>query len=260
MHRCYVEPGRWGRDSVRLSPDEAHYLVRVLRAKPGETVVVFDGLGRQAMALVERPRADQSRDACAGRHELILKLSGREVPERPPGIWVTLIQAIPKGNRMDWIIEKATELGVTQIVPTVSQRVIVRLNGEQRAQRRARWQRVAVSAARQCGTAWIPDILPVCDFCELSQYCSDNELFIVGSLERNCLSLRSLLAEWRGKTLRRLAVLIGPEGDLTPEELKTARELGAVPVSFGPRVYRVETAAVYALSVLAYEFEPAVQR
>jgi len=171
-----------------------------------------------------------------------------------------LIQAIPKGNRMDWIIEKATELGVTQIVPTVSQRVIVRLNGEQRAQRRARWQRVAVSAARQCGTAWIPDILPVCDFCELSQYCSDNELFIVGSLERNCLSLRSLLAEWRGKTLRRLAVLIGPEGDLTPEELKTARELGAVPVSFGPRVYRVETAAVYALSVLAYEFEPAVQR
>jgi 16S rRNA (uracil1498-N3)-methyltransferase len=250
MHRCFIDPSQWNDEEMRLSADEQHHLRDVLRGKAGDTVLAFDGRGREAEARLAVRGGRGGTDA----REITLQVL-RGVSQAGPAVAITLIQALPKGTRMDWIVEKATELGVRAIVPAVTERVVARLSAGQRGERRERWRRVACGAAKQCGTAWIPDIMPVTEFGELGVFCRF-DLFAVGSLAGDARPLRAVAGEWRsaGRLPGSVGILIGPEGDLTPQELGQAARMGAVPVSFGRRVLRVETAALYALSVLAYEF------
>jgi 16S rRNA (uracil1498-N3)-methyltransferase len=257
MHRCYVEPACWDDREMSLSPEEEHHLCDVLRARAGETVTVFDGQGREATAEVRRRREEGAFGPSLGRRgrsHVVLRVISRTARAERPAVHLTLMQALPKGSRMDWIVEKSTELGVACILPLISERVVARLSEKQRSERRARWQRIALSAARQCGSAWVPEILPVSDFGDLGRLARGYDLFLAGSLAATTVPLHAVADAWRGAPPARVAVLVGPEGDFTPGELAQAAGLGALGVCFGPRVYRVETAALYALSVLAYEF------
>jgi 16S rRNA (uracil1498-N3)-methyltransferase len=253
MHRCFVSPAAWKNSEISLTQEEEHHLLDVLRAQAGDSVILFDGQGRQAEALlIPPPSCENERKNRSGPRILARIVESRGTIR--PAVSITLIQALAKGQRMDWIVEKSTELGVSVIVPVVTERVVTHLKERQKDERRDRWQRIALSAAKQCQTNWVPEIGPVCCFSEAVQSCSKMDLFLVGSLAPDARLLRIVLEERRRKKPRNVALLIGPEGDLTPDELEEARRTGAVPVSFGSLVLRVETAALFGMSVLASEF------
>jgi len=247
MHRCYVNPAEWNESEMFLAADEEHHLLDVLRGKLGDTVAVFDGKGKEARAVISEGR---SRKTDQKQHKIILKVLS-DGKAGKPWLSLTLIQALPKGKRMDLIVEKAVELGVTEIIPVISARTIIRLDAAARKERSERWQRLALSASRQCGTSWVPDVRLVCDYSAALQNRSDFDLLLVGSLGSDARPLHDVLNEAGRKT--KAGLIIGPEGDLTQAENKEAVDAGATPVSFGKLVLRVETAALYGLSVLAYE-------
>jgi 16S rRNA (uracil1498-N3)-methyltransferase len=227
MHRCFIEPARWVEERISPSDSEAHHLRDVLRAEDGDAVTIFDGAGRQARAAV-RIDADGA-----------LALDVAEITrasERP--FELVLIQAIPKGARMDLIVEKATELGVARLIPVITDRGVVRLDAKQAKKRAERWDRIARSAAKQCGTPWLPCIDPVCSYAEAIEGLGQFDAALLGSLVEGVQSLCSVIETLRPEALSSLAVIIGPEGDLTDEETTPA----------------VAAGALYAASVLAHEF------
>ncbi len=243
MHRCFIEPERWDEQRIKPSSDEAHHLRHVLRVVNGDVVTVFNGAGLEAHANVR----------CESGCPLVLDVQdAMHAAERPFDL--VLVQAIPKGSRMDLIVEKATELGVARIVPVLTERVIVRLDAAQAIKRRERWARVAKSASKQCGTPWLPQIDAVQSFSDMLMQASEYDVVLLGSLAEGVQPLRVAVAAVRAQSPRSVAVIIGPEGDLTPTEIKSALEVGAIPISFGELTLRAETAALYALSVLSYEF------
>lgn len=245
MHRCFVSPETWDVSDLRPAPDENHHLLRVLRLGDGDRVGVFDGCGREAVAEI----------AVQSGSEVVLKVVS-EVSTAPAEARIVLVQAVPKGRRMDLVIEKATELGVSSVWPIVTERVVVRLDESKRRDRVERWRRIARNAARQCGLARIPDVLPVCGYGDAVTRCSSFDIVLLGSLSPDASPIRSVIekAKTRISDEGRVALLIGPEGDLTSDEIRLAEERGAVQVNLGTRVLRTETAALYGLSVLAYEF------
>jgi 16S rRNA (uracil1498-N3)-methyltransferase len=241
MHRFFLHPDQWRMAVPRLDPAETRHLATVLRLGAGDEVQVFDGEGREAAGRVR----------CVSRDGASLILGNpRQSP--PPAVAVTLFQALPKGSKMDWIVQKATELGVTAIVPVLTERAVPRLNAREGEAKCVRWRAIALNAAKQCGASRLPAIGPIATVEDVAQRPGDYDLFLLGSLERDAVSLRRALDGARARRIARVAVLIGPEGDLTPEEGATLRGAGAVAVGFGPRTLRAETAALFVLSVLTF--------
>ena len=239
MHRLLVTTDILDRDSVMLSHDAAHHL-KVVRPKPGEIVELFDGAGRSRLY------------RCGDSAAAPLSATGEIVAVLPPSIQLTLFACVTKGSRWDWTIEKATELGVTRIVPVISDRCIVRIEKSERAAKRDRWRRIAEDAARQSDAKWLPEICEAVDFRDSLALVKSCACF-VGALtdpppEPLLFAIRRRLGADAG--VRSLGLFVGPEGDFTPDELKSLLEI-AVPASFGPTILRAETAAIFGLSVLA---------
>lgn len=239
MHRLLVPAETLEADQAVLPRDAAHHL-KVVRPKPGETVELFDGAGRSRLYL------------CGGSAADALSAAGGISAVPPPAADMTLFACVTKGSRWDWTIEKATELGATRIVPVISDRCIVRIEKRERPAKRERWQRIAEDAARQSDAKWLPEICEATDFRDslaLVKSC----LCFVGALadpppEPLLAAIRRRLSA--GTAVRSFGLFVGPEGDFTPEELKSLLEI-AVPTSFGPTVLRAETAAIFGLSVLS---------
>lgn len=241
MHRCFVEPGGWKSSSVSLGPEEHHHLTKVMRAVNGDVVSVFDGQGREAKARV---------DAISNSCTTLSILSDETTPG--PDVSIFLIQALPKGKRMELIIEKATELGVSVIIPVISERVVMRPDKRRGAEKQKRWQRIALSATRQCGSRWIPEVLPPCSLSEALRSAGPIDLSLMAHLGTGTLPLREVIERERVNDPKRIAFLVGPEGDWSENEVKIAVDSGAQSVGLGNRVLRVETAAIFGVSVLAY--------
>jgi 16S rRNA (uracil1498-N3)-methyltransferase len=246
-HRFYISPARWGLKPLSLDESEAHHCIDVLRLGVRARVVVFDGRGSEITAEITAIEK--------GAVHLKELIAAKSEPLRCA---ITLAQAIPKGKNMDLIIQKATELGVTRIVPLVSDRTVVQLEEGELAKKRGKWKQVAIEAAKQSGQDWLPEILepitPKQFFAEFDRY----ELPLVASLQNDARSFKKVLANFREQHGRRptsALILIGPEGDFTPAETSRAISAGCIPVSLGPTVLRTETAAIYSLSVLAYELQ-----
>ena len=245
--RFYIPPERWSLKPLALVEAEAHHCVDVLRLGVRSRVVVFNGQGSEITAEIT--------DIEKGSVHLKELISARSEPLRCA---VTLAQAIPKGKNMDLIIQKATELGVAKIVPLLSDRTVVHLEEDESRKKREKWKQVIIEAAKQSGQDWLPEIAepitPKQFFTEFEQY----ELPLVASLQSDARSLKKVLANFRehhGRRPRSALILVGPEGDFTPAESSWAKSAGCIPVSLGPIVLRTETAAIYSLSVLAYELQ-----
>ncbi len=218
---------------IDLPEPVARHAVRVLRLPPGAAVVLFDGRGGEYEARIERIERDRVVAALGAWHDI----------ERESGLAVTLIQAVQAGEKMDYTVQKAVELGVSQIVPVDSRRSVTRLAGERAARRVAHWQGVAAAACEQCGRNQVPPLAP---------------------LERleNWLArpangaLRLILAPDAEQALVDLSpaenvqLLIGAEGGLDPQEIVAARQVGFTAVKMGPRILRTETAGLAALAAL----------
>lgn len=244
MHRCFVNAADWG-DTIRLSADESHHLTQVCRARCGDVVDVFDGQGQSAHArILEHDRATTR---TTPRSPVVLQIDPATRHVQARGADLVLLQAVLKRARMDLLIEKATELGVTSVQPVLSAHVIG--GAKRNDDRQQRWERIAIAAAKQCGSNWIPDIRPIEPLEDVLATPLAVDHLIIGSLHANARLLRDVIQAWQ--TPNRVAILIGPEGDLTAGEIDRAIAVGGVPVSFGAQVLRAETAALFAISVVA---------
>ena len=245
MHRFYLPPEHCAGAALRLHGREAHHALRVLRLKYGELVAVLDGIGNEFLCTVE----NSTREAVA------LSVSLKNFTPSP-SCPVTLLVAVPKGKIIEDIIQKAVELGASRIVPLLTERVATHLDAEAAADKREKWQQVAIEAIKQCGALWLPKIEPPATIGQFLARQEKFEMSLVGSLQTERRHPRECFEEFQTKHRRRpqsAAVWIGPEGDFTLEELQAIQNSGAQPVSLGKLVLRVETAAVYCLSILNYE-------
>lgn len=230
---------------VSLSEADAAHAARVLRLSPGSPVVVCDGRGYEyeAELVTVEPRATTARIK-RGR------LSAAE-----PWLALTLAQGIAKGDKMDLVVQKAVEVGVSRVLPLATARTVVRLEEAKAAARVQRWQRIAYEAAKQSGRARIPAVAAVHSWSELWRR-DDLGVVLVpweGEPARRLLETARALLPARpaqGGPSIQLTVVIGPEGGLTEDEIALARENGAYPVSLGPRILRTETAGLVAASLV----------
>jgi 16S rRNA (uracil1498-N3)-methyltransferase len=238
MDRFYLAPGEWG--EMRLTGEEAHHCLRVMRKGVGDALVVFDGEGRWAEGVI---------DAVDGG-EVWVRLSkeGRaEVPRPRVGVCV----AVPKGKNMELIVQKAVELGVAHIQPLVTERTVVRLGGKDLARKREKWQRVALEACKQCGQNVLPEVRELREFSGWLAGRDEKVPGLMGSLGDGARGFREVLGEFDGIPAA-VEVLIGPEGDFTAAESAAALEAGFQPVTLGTIVLRVETAALYCVGALRF--------
>lgn len=238
----YLSPDRWQQGGLVLEGEEAKHCRQVTRHREGDTVVVFDGRGRKAVARI------------ASMHggEVQLDVQSQSVVA-VPACSITLVQGIVKGDTMDWIVEKAVELGVQRIVPVTAQRSIVRLDAADAAKKQAKWQRVALEACKQCGQAWLPEVSAPVSVEKACALTASAELRLTASLEAGALSLKQLRP---AASVASAALAIGPEGDFTEAEYDRFRSAGWQAWSLGNLVLRSETAAICALSILGYELRP----
>lgn len=214
-----------------LTGDVAHYIGRVLRLGPGAKVQIFNGSGEEWPGEV----------MAAGKREVLVKLHAAVAgtPESP--LHTHLGQTMSRGERMDWAIQKAVELGVSEITPLFTERCEVKLQGERADKRQAHWQQVAVSACEQCGRSVVPTIHPPVNLQEwMSSLAAELKLVLHHRTEQDLDQLPPPTS---------LALLIGPEGGLSADEIQQAESAGFIAASFGPRVLRTETAPVVALSL-----------
>ena len=249
MHRFYLPPNECQGSALTLTGREAHHGVRVLRLRKGERVTVLNGVGRVFGCEV----TSLNRDA--------IGLAVQETEDAPaPPCEITLVQAIPKGKLLDFILQKATELGVSRIIPLLSERVITQIDGDNSDTKNAHWRTVAIEAIKQCGSPWLPRIEPAISPAELLARKEAFDLFLIASLQPGSRHPRIWFDEFRQRERREpksACIWVGPEGDFTEREVAAALAAGAAPITLGRFVLRCETAATYCLSVLNYETQSA---
>lgn len=218
-----------------LLPEAVAHHIQVLRLQPGACITLFNGSGGEFEASLTRV---EKRRASA----LIKTFSPREAE---PPYAITIAQALPEGNKMDWIIEKAVELGVAAIQPLASQRCVVRLSAERAEKKHEHWQSIVVAASEQCGRNRLAHISPQANFGSwIAQRDLHRRILLTPRAEQS-------LSDWaRHHPPQAVTLLIGPEGGFSPQEEDDALSAGLLPLSAGPRVLRTETAALAAVAAL----------
>ena len=239
MHRLLVDTASLESESPLVSSAAKSHL-RVVRPRRGEEVELFDGKGRTRRYAVTMDGGDF----------VLSAVSLVETFPQPQAM--TLFACVTKGSRWDWTIEKATELGVTRIVPVVSERTIVRIAADEREAKRERWERIAADAARQSDAKWLPEVLPPVTFAESLALVRETECFVGALTNPPPAPVAEAVGRRRGGL--ELAVYVGPEGDFTPDELAALVKI-ATPVSFGDTILRAETAAIYGISALKAQLD-----
>ncbi len=239
MHRLLVDTASLENETPVLSSEAAAHL-KVVRPKSGERVELFDGKGRTREYAV----------TASGRGFVLAAAAPAVEFSRPPAM--TLFACVTKGSRWDWTIEKATELGVTRIVPVVSSRTIVRIADGEREAKRRRWERVAADAARQSDAKWLPEVLAPMSFAESLALVRGTECFVGALVTPPPVPVAEAARRRRGEL--EPAIYVGPEGDFSPEELTELVKI-ATPVSFGSTILRAETAAIYGVSALKSQLD-----
>lgn len=223
-----------------LSPAAARH-VQVLRLQPGAALTLFTGEGGEFDATVVR----------MGRADVRVRVGAHHATEREASVAVHLAVGMPAADRMDWLVEKATEMGAASIQPLLTRRAVLRLAGERAARRRAHWQAVAVAACEQCGRNRVPLIHPVHDLEDWLREPPGAQLRGVLSLDPGAPPLAQLAARRDGlQSGGSITLLSGPEGGLEPAEESLAQAAGYQPLGLGTRVLRAETAPLAALALL----------
>jgi 16S rRNA (uracil1498-N3)-methyltransferase len=241
LRRFTITPDQVAARHVAFDRDETRHLARVLRLRPGDVVLATDGAGRQYTV-----RLESIGDLATGT---VLDVAARSA-ESP--LALTLIQGIPKGEKMDAIVRAVTELGVARVCPAVAERTIVALAGDRWGERARRWQRIAKEAAKQCGRTVVPAVAtprPLADWVADAEP-ADLRLCL---WEDEARSLGPLLDSLASRPVS-ARVIVGPEGGLAPAEVAHARLRGFVTASLGPRILRTETAGPAVVAILQARF------
>lgn len=247
MHRFYLSAEQCLGTNLVLSDREAHHARDVLRIHCGECVTVLNGAGQEFLCEVQGYDRGQAR----------LTVREKRCYPAPAGL-ITLLQAVPKGKLMEAIIQKATELGASRIVPLLSERVVTQLDEEEAARKAEKWRLTAIEAIKQCGSPWLPRIEPPLTPGQFLARTESFELPLIASLEPGSRPAREYFRDYcarQGRMPASVCVWVGPEGDFTPAETEVIKSHGALPITLGRLVLRSETAAIYCVSILNYELQ-----
>lgn len=224
-----------------VTPGQTRYIQNVMRMREGDSLLLFNGTGREYEAAVRQTQEGLS-----------LEITGIRTVSAG-GIDITLCQALPKAEKLDGIIRRATELGAGRIVPFLAARSIPRWPAAKSQLKRERWQKIALEAARQCGRTDIPEISDIAAFDEMLRLARDGALNLILWEEEAERGIRGTLRDPAHNGTRDFLLVIGPEGGFSRDEIDRARAAGLLSVSLGKRVLRVETAALSTLAILQYE-------
>lgn len=243
MHRFFIEEPY--SDAMRITGGDAKHISKVLRMQPGDELQVVSDDGITALAKVVAIDADSVTVECI---EKIAEL-------HEPRVKIVLAQGLAKGEKMDFIVQKAVELGATSIVPVAMEHSVVRLDGAKAAKKVERWQKIAEAAAKQSKRDIIPEVQNLQSMKELLATNSCTTKIIAYECEDRMSLKEALQAAEQNLPggISDLLLIIGPEGGISPQELELARQAGAVPVSLGKRILRAETAGLVAMSAIFYE-------
>lgn len=236
-----MPPQRIRENTVHISGSDAHHLARVMRLKKGDEIIVFDGSAKEYHVVIEEIQ----------EVEVLGKIIGVSASTKEAPIAVTLVQGIPKGDKMELIIQKATELGVHNIVPVLTERTVVKLEESKKAKRQERWQKIAQEASKQCKRATVPKISEIISLSQYLAQPTDIREGLVLWEEENSQGLKTYLKKQYGKD--KLTVFIGPEGGFSPGEIKAMEQNGIRSVTLGQRILRTETAGLAAIAIILYE-------
>ncbi len=242
MSRFYVPKEKVKDGYILIDGQEAKHAVTVMRLKESDKVIVFDGTAKEYFGVIEEITKNNVKVKIIKTKEL--KISDN--------IEITLVQAIPKKDKMDYIVEKATELGVKTIIPVISKRTVVVFDDNKKQARHSRWEKIALSAAKQCGRTDVPTVSEIIRYEDVFKKIDEYDICLFAWLSEDTLDFKKCLEGFIGK---KIMIFIGPEGDFTLKEATAIKEFKNTHyVSLGKRVLRSDTAGLYMISCLNYQF------
>jgi 16S rRNA (uracil1498-N3)-methyltransferase len=237
----YTKPENIERDSLTIDGNEAKHILSVMRYRTGDTISVVDGCGVKYNVLIEKT----SKTSLQG------KILSRIRKENEPVSYITLAQAVCRQERMDFLIEKATEIGVSSIIPILTDRGLVKVSGTSKGKSKTqRWRKIAVASMKQSLRTVLPEIENITTFENLLSRIKSYDLCLIASLERDSKSIKD--CEELKRKVRKIILIVGPEAGFTPEELSKAKLHGAIPITLGARRLRTETAGIVFLSLILH--------
>lgn len=240
MHRFYCHARNITPDKITITePQTINHIKNVLRFKINDKITIFDGSGYQY----------EGRINLISKEKIEVSITNRYESKQKPLIYLSAAVALPKGNLMDYVIEKLTELGIDTIIPMVTQRTVVKLDEERKAKKAVRWRKIAQYASEQAQRMRIPEVEDIQTFEAVIKGLSGYGLCFIATLFGKRTRLKSAL---KNKKPRSVIVFIGPEGDFTPQEVSGACSAGCIPIDLGQTVLKVDTAAIAAVSALNY--------
>lgn len=248
MQRYFIDPQQFGESEVTISGDDAHHIIRVLRSELGDECIVSDGQSREALVRLTSLEKD--------------RVSAEIIERRPmsgePEVEVWIAQSLPKGDKMELVIQKGTEIGASRFLPFVSERTIVQLEPKKEAKRVERWQKIAKEAAEQAHRSLVPvietpltwkELLKRVELVDAAWICYEKE----SGQELRAAIRKALQGKPAVDRPLRLLLMVGPEGGFTEQEVAAAEAAGSQSISLGRRILRTETAAMVGLTCILYE-------
>lgn len=245
MYRFFVEPSQIGEEEIRICGSDVNHIKNVLRMKQGEEILISSGENLEYTCYIQEMQEEE-----VTAHIMYVQEAGYELPSR-----IFLFQGLPKGDKMELIIQKAVELGVHQIIPVASRRSVVKLDKKKEEKKIVRWQAIAESAAKQSKRMYVPQVAGVMSFGEAVQYAGKLDVVLMPyELAKGMKETKEII---RGiQKGQSVGIFIGPEGGFEEEEVRQAVSLaGARPITLGKRILRTETAGLTVLSILMFELE-----
>lgn len=244
MYRFFVEENQIGEDRITITGKDVNHIRNVLRMSVGEKVLISNGMDREYVCSIDNILKDEVQ-------VIIEDVNG---PARELPVKVTLFQGLPKSDKMEWIIQKAVELGVHQVIPVATKRAVVRLEGKKEVNKQRRWQAISESAAKQSKRMYVPEVSHVMSFKEALAYANNLDVILLpyerakGMQETKAI-INSI------KPGQSIGIFIGPEGGFDEKEVEQSMDEGAKAITLGKRILRTETAGLTVLSVLMFALE-----
>lgn len=239
MHRFYIDSSAEGCDEITITGDDVVHITRVLRLGEGDEIIVCDCVGYDCLCKVVRTSKD----------EVTAKVQSREKNNAEANIDITVYQGVPKGDKLDTVVQKCVELGAVRIVPVAMKRCVAVIKDP--AKKAQRLQKIAHEAAKQCGRARVPRVDCVMSFADALADASGADLRLLPYEAEKMSSIKNVLRQ--SNDVKNISIFIGPEGGFDPSEVELAKDRGFSVVSMGPRILRTETAPLAAITAVMYE-------
>ena len=244
MPRFYVEGCQDAQTGITIMGEDVNHIKNVLRLTIGDTITVCDGAGKEYECEIAEISKEQ-----VYANIVDINQNAAELPCN-----ITLFQGMPKSDKMELIIQKSVELGANSIIPVNMKRCVVKLEGKDEIKKNERWQKIAESAAKQCGRGFIPEVKHLINVKEICNWINEYDVIIVAYENEKENTLKAELKKLKATDLK-IGIVIGPEGGFEESDIKLLKESGAKIVTLGDRILRTETVALNVLSIIMYEFE-----